>query len=225
MEVKNALYRNQGIHAIASIFTVEKGITKILLIKRNNEPFKGKWALVGGALYNNENLDDCIKREIKEKTGIEDIDLYLSNVHGRVDRSPIMRMVAISYVGIIDSDKVKVLNKTLKTTDADWFAIDSIPALAYDHNEILPSSLEKLKSLILNTNILRSLFPNGFTLPEIQQAYESILDTKFDRRNFRRKFLSLGLIIDTNKTIKFNGTKPAKLYKFKNKIDKDRNVF
>ena len=68
-------------------------------------------------------------------------------------------------------------------------------------------------------------FPNGFTMPEIQQAYESILDTKFDRRNFRRKFLSLGLITDTNKTVKFNGTKPAKLYKFKNKIAKDKNVF
>lgn len=225
MEVKNSLYRNQGIHVIASIFTVDKGITKILLIKRTNEPFKGKWSLVGGALYNNEDLEKCLHREIFEKTGIDNLDLYLCDVHGKVDRSPVMRMVAISYVGIIDSEKVSVLNKTLKTSDADWFTIDNIPDLAYDHNQILPATLEKLKSLILNTNILRSLFPNGFTLPEIQQVYESILDKKFDRRNFRRKFLNLGLIVDTNKTTHFNGTKPAKLYKFKNKINNNKNVF
>lgn len=225
MEVKNPLYRNQGIHVIASIFTVDRGVTKILLIKRNNEPFKDKWSLVGGALYNNEDLEDCLHREILEKTGIDDIDLYLCNIHGKVGRSPVMRMVAVSYVGVIDSEKVAILNKTLKTSDAAWFTIDNIPELAYDHNQILPATLEKLKSLILNTNILRSLFPNGFTLPEIQQVYESILGKSFDRRNFRRKFLNLGLIIDTNKTVRFNGTKPAKLYKFKNKIINDKNVF
>ena len=145
MEIKNPLYLNQGIHVIASIFTVEKGIVKVLLVRRCNEPFKDKWALPGGALYNNEDLDDGLKRELKEKTGITNIDWELCNVFGKVNRSNIMRMVGISYLGVIDNERVSILNKTQKTSDADWFAIDNIPDLAYDHNEIIKDSLEKLK--------------------------------------------------------------------------------
>ena len=127
MEVNHPLYKNQGIHVIASIFTVEHGVVKILLIKRNNNPYKDAWALVGGALYNNEDLDAAINREIKEKTGIENITLKLVNVHGRVDRSPVMRMVAISYMGVIDIDSVNILRETKNTSNADWFPIDKIP--------------------------------------------------------------------------------------------------
>ena len=218
MEVKNPLYRNQGIHVIASIFTVEKGITKVLLIKRKNEPFKDMWALVGGALYNNEELENGLNREIEEKTGIKNINLSLSNVFGDIKRSPVMRMVAISYIGLIDNEKVKILKKTNKTSNCDWVPIDKIPELAYDHNKILEKSIDSLREKIINTDILKSLFPNGFTIPEIQKTYELILNQKFDRRNFRRKLLSLNLIEDTNKEIKFEGKKPAKLYKFKDNI-------
>jgi len=224
VEITNPLYKNQGIHLISSIFTVEKGVIKVLLVKRNNEPFKDKWALVGGALYNNENLLDGMLREIKEKTGIDGIDIYFSNVFGGVNRSPVKRMIAISYIGIIDSHKVSVLKKTLKTTDADWFRIDDIPILAYDHNEILESAINTLREMITTTDILKSLFPNGFTIPEIQKTYETILEKEFDRRNFRKKLLSLGLVIDTNKVINFEGKRPAKLYKF-NKKRKNKNVF
>lgn len=224
MEITNPLYKNQGIHVISSIFTVEKGEIKVLLIKRNNEPYKDKWALVGGALYNNEDIEDGMRREIKEKTGIKNIEIYFSNVFGKVNRSPVKRMIAISYIGIIDSHKVSILKKTLKTTDADWFKIDEIPDLAYDHNEIITSSINTLREKIVTTDILKSLFPSGFTIPEIQKTYEAILKREFDRRNFRKKLLSLGLIIDTNKTINFEGKKPAKLYKFSKKI-KNKNVF
>lgn len=216
MEVKNPLYKNQGIHVITSIFTVEKGITKVLLVKRKNNPYKGMWALVGGALYNNEDLIDGARREIFEKTGIEKIDIYFSNAFGKVDRSPVMRMVATSFIGVIDSEKVSILRDTLKTSDFDWVSIDMIPKLAYDHNEILNDGIDCLKNKIVSSDILKALFPSGFTMPEIQKTYESILNKKYDRRNFRKKLLSLDLIKDTNKTKVFEGTKPAKLYKFKN---------
>lgn len=215
MEVNNPLYKNQGIHVIASIFTVEKGITKVLLIQRKNKPFEGMWALVGGALHNDEDLSVGASREVYEKTGIDNIELSLCNVFGNVDRSPVMRMVAVSHLGVIDSAKVKFLKETLKTSNADWFSIDNIPSLAYDHNEILKDALEKLKVEITRSNILKSLFPSGFTLPELQKVYESILGKSLDRRNFRRKILSLDLIEDTGKEIKFEGKKPAKLYQFK----------
>lgn len=224
MELNNPLYRNQGMHVITAIFTIEKGITKVLLIKRKKEPYKDMWSLVGGALYNNEELEVGAKREIKEKTGIENVDIYLCNVFSKINRAPTMRMLAVAYIGIIDSEKVAVLKETFKTSDSDWVPIDRTPVLAYDHNEILKSALDTLKVKIISSDILKSLFPKGFTIPEIQKVYEAVLERKFDRRNFRKKILSLGLIEDTGKHVKFEGRKPAILYKFIDKQE-NRNVF
>lgn len=224
MEINNPLYKKQGIHVISSIFTIDRGVLKVLLIKRKNEPYKNKWALVGGALYNNENLEDGLKREIFEKAGIKDIPLELVNVYGDLNRSPVMRMVAISYMGVIDINSVNILRETQKTSNADWVNVNLIKNLAYDHETILNDALKNLKKRIINTNILESLFPNGFTMPEIQKTYEAILEKNFDRRNFRRKLLSLNLIEYTGKTIKFEGNKPAKLYKFI-KSNENKNVF
>ena len=136
MRVGYKLYENQGIHVITSLFTVEQGVVKVLLIKRNNEPFYGDWVLTGGALYNNETLEEGAKRELKEKTGIDNVPLKQFKAFGRIDRSPVMRMVAIGYIGIIDSKRVNILRKTRNTKDADWVPIDKVPHLGYDHNEI-----------------------------------------------------------------------------------------
>lgn len=215
MEINNPKYKGQGIHVMASIFTVEKGITKILLVQRKNQPYLGMWALPGGALYNDEDLDDGMKRELLEKTGLVIPKLQLCNVFGKVDRSPCMRMIGVSYLGVIDQTKIELIKETLKTSNADWFSIDSIPNLAYDHLEIIQDSLEKLKERIIDSDILTGIFPQKFTLPEIQRVYEAILEKKFDRRNFRKKLLSLDIIEDTNETAVFAGKKPAKLYCFK----------
>ena len=220
MKKSNSLYKNQGIHVITAIFTVEQGVTKVLLVKRKNEPFKGDWILTGGALYNNEDLEDGARREIFEKTGIENIEIEQFKAFGKVDRSPVMRMVAVAYIGVIDSSRVKVLRETLSTSNADWFPIDKIPGLGFDHEEILQDALLYLQTKIVSTDILKALFPNEFTLPEIQKTYEAILNKKFDRRNFRKKLLTLKLIEDTKRTGKFEGKKPAKLYKFKKNIKK-----
>jgi 8-oxo-dGTP diphosphatase len=220
MKKSNSLYKNQGIHVITAIFTVEQGVTKVLLVKRKNEPFKGDWILTGGALYNNEDLEAGAKREIFEKTGIENIEIEQFKAFGKVDRSPVMRMVAVAYIGVIDSSRVKVLRETINTSNADWFPIDKIPGLGFDHEEILQEALLYLQTKIVSTDILKALFPNEFTLPEIQKTYEAILNKKFDRRNFRKKLLTLKLIEDTKRTGKFEGKKPAKLYKFKKNIKK-----
>ena len=158
MEVNNPLYKNQGIHCISTIFTVEKGVTKVLLIKRKNNPYKDMWALVGGALYNNEEVEQGMKREIYEKSGISDINLYFSGIFSRVNRSPVMRMIAISYIGVIDSERVNILKDTMKTSNADWVPITNIPKLAYDHNEIVIRALETLQEKIDNTDILKSVW-------------------------------------------------------------------
>jgi len=226
MDISNKLYKNLGIHVITAIFTVENGNVKVLLIERKKDPYMGKWALVGGALYNNEELLDGAKREIYEKTGIKDINLYEFKSFSKVDRSPLMRMIAIGYVGVIDSKRVEVMRKTEKTTNADWFLISSIPELAYDHIEILMDAIKTLKEMIINTDILKELFPYEFTLPELQKVlYETILETKIDRRNFRKKLLSTKLIVDTKKEKRFKGKKPAKLYKFNPESILSKNIF
>ena len=222
MELKNNLYKNIGIHVITALFTVEKGITKVLLIRRTNDPFKGYWSLPSGAMYNNELIKEGALRELKEKTGIELDDLTPFRTFDALDRSPLQRMIGVGYIGIIDSEKVQILKSTNKTSNADWFTLDNIPILAYDHNDILNHAVEKLKERIITTDILKSFFPNGFTLPELQKVYESILDIKIDRRNFRKKMLNL--IIDTGKEINYAGKKKAKLYKF-DKRKKNVSIF
>ncbi len=218
MQVNNPLYKNIGVHVICSLFTVDKGEVKVLLIKRKNEPYKDMWALVGGALYNNETIDEGFKREIFEKTGLKNVDLYLSNVESEVNRSPLKRMIAVNYIGLIDKES-SILKDTEKTSNADWFILDNVESLAYDHEKILKIARENLKKLVLSSTALKSLFPDGFTMPELQKTYESILNKTFDRRNFRKKILTLGLIKETNKTEIFNGKKPAKKYEFNDSVE------
>ena len=216
MNIKNPLYKNQGVHVLCTIFTIDKGNVKVLLIKRKNDPYKGYWGLVGGALYNNETLDLAMNREIKEKTGINNINIYKANIFDALDRSPIFRMLCISYIGIIDSKKVNIKKITEKTEDACWFDIKDVPNLAYDGDEVLSKNLETLKNMIVKTNVLKNFYSGTFTIPELQKTYEIILDKKLDRRNFRKKILNL--LDSVNKETKFDGNKPANLYKFKDSI-------
>lgn len=219
MNIKNPLYKNQGIHVLATIFTIDKGIVKVLLIKRKNNPYNGYWGLIGGAVYNNETLDTAMKREIYEKTTLKDINLYQANIFDKIDRSPIYRMICISYIGIIDSKKVSIKKISEKTENADWFDIREVKNLAYDGDDILKKNLENLKVLILKTSILKNFYSGYFTIPELQKTYEVILEKKLDRRNFRKKILNL--LESTGKEVNLNGKKPANLYKFKEEITEE----
>ena len=218
MELKNPLYKNIGIHVMCSLFTVDKGKLKVLLIKRKNEPYKNMWALVGGALYNNETIEDGIRRELYEKTGLTNINLYFSDIDDQVDRSPLKRMIAINYIGVIDKEN-SILKDTEKTSNADWFGIDNVPDLAYNHSKTLNMAKYNLKKLVVSSDVLNGMFPNGFTLPELQKVYETILEKTFDRRNFRKRLLGIGLIKDANTTEIFEGKKPAKKYIFSDNIE------
>ena len=215
MELNNKLYKNIGIHVITTLFTVDKGIVKVLLVKRTNEPFNGYWALPGGAMYNNETLEEGARRELKEKTGLENIKLELGNIFDDVNRSNLQRMIGVSFLGVINTKGIELQKETMKTSNADFFAIDKVPELAYDHNLVIDKSLKILKEKILKSSILKDLLPEEFTLPELQKVYETLLNKELDRRNFRKKLLNDGIIWAVNKDAVFNGKKPAKLYCFK----------
>jgi len=217
MELNNKLYKNIGIHVITTLFTVDKGIVKVLLVKRTNEPFNGYWALPGGAMYNNETLEDGARRELKEKTGLENIKLELGNIFDDVNRSNLQRMIGFFFLGVINTKGIELQKETMKTSNADFFAIDKVPKLAYDHNLVIDKSLVILKEKILKSSILKDLLPEEFTLPELQKVYETLLNKELDRRNFRKKLLNDGIIRAVNKDAVFNGKKPAKLYCFKDR--------
>ena len=217
MELNNKLYKNMGIHVITTLFTVDKGVVKVLLVKRTNDPFNGYWALPGGAMYNNETLEDGARRELKEKTGLENIKLELGNIFDDVNRSNLQRMIGVSFLGVINTKGIELQKETMKTSNADFFAIDKVPKLAYDHNLVIDKSLVILKEKILKSSILKDLLPEEFTLPELQKVYETLLNKELDRRNFRKKLLNDGIIWAVNKDAVFNGKKPAKLYCFKDR--------
>ena len=214
MKVDDKRYQNQGLHVVLSLFTVDKGKFKVLLIKRKNEPFKNKWILVGGCAYNTETGKQAMERELYEKTNIKNINFNMFDVFTDPNRSPLKRMIAIGYIGVSDASILQNFKQTEKASDADWFEIDRVPELGYDHKEILDKAIQMLKKLIFTTNIMKKLYPNTFTMPELQMTYEKILDTTLDRRNFRKKLISANIIEETNQTIKQENVKTTKLYRF-----------
>ncbi|MBQ7885214.1 MAG: NUDIX hydrolase [Clostridia bacterium] len=216
MRVDDKRYDNQGLHVVLSLFTVDKGKFKVLLIKRKNEPYKNKWILVGGCAYNTETGEQAMERELFEKTNIKNIKFDMFDVFTNPNRSPLKRMIAIGYIGVCDASIIENFKQTEKASDADWFVIDRVPELGYDHKEILDKAISTLKRSIFTTNIMKRLFPNTFTLPELQMTYEQILETKLDRRNFRKKLISANIIEETNQTIKNENVKTTKLYRFTN---------
>lgn len=114
MKLNNPLYKNIGIHVVSSIFTVDTGVVKVLLIKRSNNPYYGYWALPGGGLYNNELLIEGAKRELEEKTGVNGVNLSFDKYYDKVDRSPLKRMIAVSFIGVVDIKKLRLLLKQIK---------------------------------------------------------------------------------------------------------------
>lgn len=225
MDITNPKYFKQGIHVDITVFTVDEKTVKILLVKRGKVPFEGEWMLPGGAVYNDESVDYAAKRELKEKTGLE--NLYLSQFYtfGNPKRDPRMRMVSVSYLALIDRNKVNILQKTPKTLDAQWFDIKSVPELAFDHKNIVDYAIKTLKKRVSDSTLVSQFMTDEFTMPELRSVYETLLGISLERRNFRKKFISLGLVESIGET-KYEGRmRPAELYKFTDKEVKDISLF
>ncbi len=212
------------LESLVSIFTIDQGFIKVLLIRKKSEPYKGYWILPGNIISNEETVEDNIIGAVEEKLGLRDIYLKQCHIYSEVDRDPDDRIIAISYIGLVDNVSAWYKREERAEIETAWFRIDDIPKMAYDHMEILNHNIEFLRSKIVNSNVLKSLFPSDFTLPELQNAYEQILGKKLDRRNFRKKFVSLGLIVDTGDTNVGGNGRPAKLYYF-NEDAKERTLF
>jgi 8-oxo-dGTP diphosphatase len=197
------------------VFTILNNSLKVLLIKRKEWPFKGMFALPGGFIKMNENLQDAAVRELREETGVKDIYMEQLYTFGDVNRDPRTRVLTVTYLALINGNEVK-LNAGSDALEAKWFCVKDLPKLGFDHEEIINYAYERVKSKLSYSNIAFSLLSDTFTLTEAQNTYEIILNQKIDKRNFRKKINSLGLVIPTNRT-QIGAHRPAKLYKLASK--------
>lgn len=188
----------------------------VLLIKMKKDPYKDAWAAPGGLVGGNESLDEAAWRLTQEKTGIKDPHFEQLYTFGEVERDPFGRVVSVAYLALVNADKVKV-QTTKEYSDIKWFPVKKLPSLAYDHREMIQIAVEKLQERMLESSIVTSLLPEEFTLTALQLVYEMILEKKLDKRNFRKKILSLGILKKTTHQELFKANRPAWLYKFTSK--------
>ena len=198
------------------IFGFDSGELKVLLIERGIEPFKEKWALPGGFINMDEEAEICARRKLKEETALENIYIEQLFTFSKVDRDPRYRVISIAYYALVNLSKYYA-HAGVDTTSVRWFPLSEIPELAFDHTQIVETALERLKGKIAYRPIGFELLPERFTLPELHLLYEIVLQTKLDRRNFRKKMLSFGLLIDENELASGAPNRAPKLYRFDKK--------
>lgn len=197
-----------------AIFTIIDDALQVLLIKLKKPPYEKAWALPGGLIKADESLDDAAKRELKDRTGLGGVYLEQLYTFGAINRDPYGRVVSTAYFALIPADS-QALHQ-LKDSDAiAWHKVSKLPALGYDHAEIVAYAVERLQSKLRYSNIVYSLLPKEFTLTDLQSAYEIILGHPLDKRNFRKKVLSLNLIEAVGKKVSGVPNRPAELYRFK----------
>jgi 8-oxo-dGTP diphosphatase len=197
------------------IFGFDGGELKVLLIYRGAAPYKGRWALPGDLVYPNEDLDTAAARVLEQLTGLRDVYLEQVKTFGAVDRHPLGRVITVAYYSLI---KINAFNVTPASfaQSAKWHSISEVGELAFDHNEILDSCLKRLQRKVRTAPVGFELLPPKFTLTELQQLYESVLNAPkgLDKRNFRKKILSMNLLIELPELQEGVAHRPAKLYQF-----------
>ncbi len=197
------------------IFGFDESDLKVLLIKRGNEPFRDAWALPGDFMYIDEEMDAAASRILEELTGLTNVYLDQVRTFGGVNRHPLGRVITVAYFSLI---KVDTITPASFASKAKWHSVSSVPILAFDHNLILTTCLQTLQRLITVRPIGFELLPPKFTLTELQHLYEAILQLKepngLDKRNFRKKILSMDFVVDLNESQEGVAHRPARLYAF-----------
>ncbi|MEQ8554411.1 MAG: NUDIX domain-containing protein [Cyclobacteriaceae bacterium] len=194
------------------IFGFNQDNLKILLIKRDFEPQKGKWSLMGGFLRPDETLDEAASRILQKLTGLHDIYLDQLRSFSDPDRDPVDRTVSTAYYALIN---IEEHNKELtKKHSAEWFNIQDIPALIFDHNDMISQAINRLRYKASTEPIGFELLPEKFTMRQLQKLYEAILGQELDKRNFIKKILSLDVLTKLDEKDMTSSKKGSFLYKF-----------
>ncbi|MDF3078722.1 MAG: hypothetical protein K0S09_2611 [Sphingobacteriaceae bacterium] len=194
------------------VFGFDGSELKALLIKRDFEPQIGKWSLMGGFIHQDESADDAAVRILNRLTGLDNI--YMEQLHcfADVNRDPGGRVLSIAYFALININDYS--QQLMFTHNAQWYSLKDVPELIFDHNTMMKAALEHIRSKAANHPVGFALLPAKFTLPQLQNLYEAIYDSKMDKRNFSRKLLSLNILIKLNEKDKASSKKGAFYYIF-----------
>jgi len=198
------------------VFGLDDDDIKILLVRRGIEPFAGRWALPGGFVLLEETIDEAARRELREEAGIEKVYLEQLYTFGDVDRDPRERVVSVAYYALVKLSDHHVRAAT-DAREAAWFGLDDVPSLAFDHGAIVDKAIDRLRGKVRYKPIGFELLPKKFTLTQLQRVYEKILGFELDKRNFRKKVASTGLLIELDEVEQDVAHRAARLYRFDEK--------
>ncbi len=212
-----------GLSTDCVIFGYKNKALRVLLIQRGAEPYMNSWAIPGDLVYPDEDLDSSANRILQHLTGLENIYFEQFHTFGSVDRHPVGRVITVGYYSLVRSDNHKPIASTW-VKEVKWFDINDLPALGFDHEEIIHKALLNLRKKVRTEPIGFELLPEKFTLLELQGVYEALLQQQFDKPNFRKKILSMDLITPLNEVESNVAHRPAKLFNFdKKRYDAKKN--
>ena len=206
-----------AVDAVVFGYAKTEGIS-ILLIRRKYGPFKDGWALPGGFVLEDESLEEAVTRELKEETGIEVNYLEQLYSFGNPQRDPRRRIVSVAYFGLISSSTYKELNAGTDAGEARWFNIESLPQLAFDHEDIIEKAIERLRAKARYQPVGFELLDKKFSFADLENLYTALLGRDIDRRNFRKKILSFDFLEKLDELTKPEGQgRPSNMYRFNKK--------
>ena len=195
---------------VVVIFTVLEERLSVLLIERAAEPCQGEWALPGGLLQPNETLDGAASRKLQDETGLSDV--FLEQLYSFDATDEGNAGIVVAYFALLPAAQAR-LRRELEWRPA-WHALRELGELAFENERILEYARERLRNKLAYTNVAYSFLPRRFTLRDLQDVYEAILEEPLDKRNFRRRMVGLGIVRATNETRKEGAHRPARLYEF-----------
>lgn len=203
------------------IFGFDKEDLKILLIKRNFEPKKGEWSLMGGFLKKSETLDQAAKRILQYLTGFDNVYLEQLHIYSKIDRDPVERTLSVAYYALINLQEHN--QELIKRYSAKWFGLSNIPDLIFDHSKMVQHAIGRLRYKTSKDPIGFELLQEKFTMRQLQKLYEAILNEKLDKRNFINKINSLDVLLKLKEKDMSSSKKGSFLYsfdeeKYKNKL-------
>lgn len=186
---------------------------KLLLIQRGSDPYKGSWALPGGFVDMEETLESAALRELEEETGVKDLFVEQLYTYGAPDRDPRGRVISVAYFSLVNLQDHPAVAAS-DATKAEWFPLNELPDLAFDHSDIINMANSRLSAKVRYQPIGFELLPEEFTLGQLQQLYETVLNVKeFNKRNFRTRILRTGILEEVGRQQNV-AHRPAVLYKF-----------
>lgn len=206
-----------AVDAIVFGYSKTDGVS-VLLIQRKYEPYKDLWALPGGFVGEDESLEEAVKRELQEETGITVNYLEQLYTFGEPKRDPRHRVVSVAYFALVKSSLYQELKASTDAENVGWFGIKNLPRLAFDHKEIVKTAVDRIRAKIRYQPIGFELLDKKFSFPDLEKLYATLLDRDIDRRNFAKKMLALNILDETSELAKAEGKgRPGKMYQFNKK--------